>query len=50
MVTSIPTKFIFSCLLIRLSASLRDKGSFSTSFFFTSFFFTLAYSSPISSL
>ena len=30
MLTSIAAKFIFSCLLIRLSASLGDKGSFST--------------------
>ena len=30
MLTPITAKFIFSCLLIRLSASLGDKGSFST--------------------
>ena len=49
MVTSIPTKFIFSCLLIRLSASLRDKRSFSTANLLQ-IAITLAYSSPISSL
>ena len=30
MLSSIDAKFIFSCVLIRLSASLGDKGSFST--------------------